>query len=108
MVLFAVEITSIRLAVKLATYRRPRLSSRARSTACPPIDTTLPNVPAQALVARHSARLRIQYRYLVIIRRPLSQTQTCRVGKTSSQKKRRQRRQCYSPSRPESPTSPPD
>ena len=46
MVLFASDITSMRLAVKLAMYSTPRASSSARSAASPPIGTTVPNVPA--------------------------------------------------------------
>src|SRR5580704_6050208 len=46
MVLVASDITSMRLAVKSATYSTPRGSSSATSEAAPPIDTTFPNVPA--------------------------------------------------------------
>src|SRR5262249_7633634 len=45
MLLLLSDITSMRLAVKLAMYNTPRASSRARSEASPPIGTTRPNVP---------------------------------------------------------------
>src|SRR5271154_5753421 len=44
-VLVASDITSMRFAVKLATYRTPRVWSSATSAASPPIATTVPNVP---------------------------------------------------------------
>ena len=39
----ASDMTSIRLAVKLAMYKTPRASSSAKSEACPPIGITRPN-----------------------------------------------------------------
>src|SRR5258708_19736525 len=45
----------MRFAVKLATYKTPRASSSATSDAAPPIDTTLPNVPAKAAPAIRTA-----------------------------------------------------
>src|SRR5450432_1959208 len=44
----AKERTSMRPAVKLATYSRPRPSSSAMSAACPPMTTTSPNVATPA------------------------------------------------------------
>ncbi len=51
-------MTSMRLAVKLAIYSRPRDSSRAMSEAAPAIGTTVPNVAARegmAALARAAA-----------------------------------------------------
>src|SRR5438874_5050691 len=48
MVLLVSDITSIRLAVKLAMYMTPRASSKAISEAEPPIGTTRPKVPASS------------------------------------------------------------
>src|SRR5580698_2066346 len=48
MVLFASDMTSMRLAVKLAMYSTPRASSSATSAASPPMGTTVPKVPARA------------------------------------------------------------
>src|SRR6266851_4069959 len=53
----ASDITSTRLAVKFAIYKTPRGSSRARSEAWPPIDTTVPKVALQPTVARDKARV---------------------------------------------------
>src|SRR5271169_6184727 len=55
MVLLASDITSIRFAVKLAMYKTPRTSSKARSDASPPIGTTVPNVAASATLAVSTA-----------------------------------------------------
>src|SRR5258707_3623964 len=55
MVLSASDTTSMRLAVKFATYKTPRASSSAMSAAWPPIDTAFPNVPAHAMQANGAA-----------------------------------------------------
>src|ERR1700730_1745986 len=55
--LFDSDMTSIRFAVKFAMYRTPLGSSSARLEACPPIDTTVPNVPPHAAAASAATRL---------------------------------------------------
>src|SRR5271154_1353234 len=61
-VLFESVITSIRLAVKLEMYNKPRDVSRARSDAWPPIGTTVPKVAAwtEAAIIATLAIARIQ------------------------------------------------
>src|SRR5260370_777759 len=57
MTLLASDITSTRLAVKFAIYKTPLGSSSARSEAWPPIDTTVPKVALQPIVARDAANV---------------------------------------------------
>src|SRR5580704_13329840 len=58
------DISSIRLAVKLAMYSTPRASSRARSEPSPPMGTTVPMVAAQMVHGKQMAAVKYQNRYL--------------------------------------------